>query len=111
MTCDKSCGEFVGMFKVKLCIMQVLAQSLNNHNLVASLLVTLIVIHEFSWLQKYRSKVVHPTYRQLKSFVKEHSMVRKGFFFGILGFDFHWKGCHNDSFDFLLLILKVCNVF
>jgi hypothetical protein len=38
-------------------------------------------------------------------------MVRKGFFFGILGFDFHWKGCHNDSFDFLLLILKVCNVF
>jgi hypothetical protein len=58
MTCDKSCGEFVGMFKVKLCIVQVLAQSLKNHNLVASLLVTLIVIHEFSLLQKYRSKVV-----------------------------------------------------
>jgi hypothetical protein len=65
----------------------------------------------FLYYKNIGLKLFHPTYRQLKSFVKEHSMVRKGFFFGILGFDFHWKGCHNDSFDFLLLILKVCNVF
>jgi hypothetical protein len=30
--------------------MQVLSWSMKNHNLIASLLVTLIVIHEFSWL-------------------------------------------------------------
>ncbi len=50
MTCDRSHGEFVGMYKANLCVMQVLSWSMKNHNLIASLLVTLIVIHEFSWL-------------------------------------------------------------
>jgi hypothetical protein len=48
MTCDRSCGEFVGMSKAKLCVMQILARSMKNHNLTASLPITLIVIHEFS---------------------------------------------------------------
>jgi hypothetical protein len=58
MACDRSYGEFVGMSKAKLCVMQVLALSMKNHNLIASLLVTLIVIHEFFCIVKYRSKVV-----------------------------------------------------
>jgi hypothetical protein len=48
MICDRSRGESIWMSKAKLCIMQVFARPMKNHNLTTSLLVTLIVIREFS---------------------------------------------------------------